>query len=226
VENLAGLGATVQSARRLCGEKPLLVGPVTLRRRWNPDASGPEPDPAAGELPYQVDPRQMSLFGAGWTAGSMKYLAESGADFLTYYETIGWRGVMESDAGSPLPAKFPSIPGSVFPLYHVFADLAEFAGSQVVACRSSEPRALDGLVLKKGSLYRALAANFTGQSLAVSFPDIGGRARVRVLDASNAEQATTDPEGFRLAAVPEIAAGQAGLHLDLPPFSLARLDWS
>jgi len=39
---------------------------------------------------------QLLLFGAGWTAGSLKYLCASGAASLTYYETSGWRGVMRT----------------------------------------------------------------------------------------------------------------------------------
>src|SRR5687768_14979614 len=62
-----GQGATVESARALAGGKPVIVSPVTLRPRFNPDATGPDPEPPAGELPAQVDVRQMSLFGAGWT---------------------------------------------------------------------------------------------------------------------------------------------------------------
>ncbi|MEZ4678122.1 MAG: hypothetical protein R2932_28290 [Caldilineaceae bacterium] len=133
VETLAAQATTATSARQFCGELPLVVSPVTLQPRFNPNATGPEPAPAHGELPPQVDPRQISLFGASWTLGSIKYLAESGAvDSITYYETTGWRGVMERAAGSPLPEKFSSMPGAVFPLYHVLADVGEFAGGEVV----------------------------------------------------------------------------------------------
>ena len=48
----------------------------------------------------------MSLFGAAWTLGSLKYLCESETHSLTYYETTGWRGVMEIEFGSNVPEKF------------------------------------------------------------------------------------------------------------------------
>ena len=73
-----------------------------------PDA---QPNPSAEALPSSVDPRQMSLFGAAWTLGSVKYLAESQVASVTYYETGGWRGVLEIEAGSPAPRQFRSIPG-------------------------------------------------------------------------------------------------------------------
>jgi hypothetical protein len=126
VETLATQGETVRSARLFCGDRRLIVSPITLRPRFNPSATAPEGERSAGELPPEVDPRQMSLFAACWTVGSIKYLAESGTAAITYYETTGWRGVMETEQGSPHPDRFPSEAGMVFPLYHVFADLAEW----------------------------------------------------------------------------------------------------
>lgn len=121
VETLAAQALTVDSARQFCGELPLCVTPVTLRPRFNPNATGPEPAPGPGELPAPVDVRQMSLFGAGWTALSLKYLGLSGLASATYYETSGWRGVMERAGGSAVPEVFQSLAGAVFPLYHVLA---------------------------------------------------------------------------------------------------------
>jgi len=96
VETLAAQQVTLESARQVCGLIPLAVSPVTLKPRFNPDALGPEL--ALGQLPACVDVRQLSLFGAGWTVGSLKYLARGRAVSMTYYETTGWRGVMENAA--------------------------------------------------------------------------------------------------------------------------------
>lgn len=76
VETLATQAAAVASTRRLAGERPVIVSPVTLKPRHNPYATGPVPPVPPGALPPQVDPRQMSLFAAGWTVGSLKYLAQ------------------------------------------------------------------------------------------------------------------------------------------------------
>ena len=54
------------------------------------------PWPGPG-VPPQVDSRQMSLFGACWTAGSLKFLCESVTDSITYYETVGERGIIQGD---------------------------------------------------------------------------------------------------------------------------------
>jgi hypothetical protein len=63
-ETLAAQAVTVASARQFAGELPLAITPITLLPRFNPNATAPESAPAPGELPPQVDVRQMSLFGA------------------------------------------------------------------------------------------------------------------------------------------------------------------
>jgi hypothetical protein len=42
-------------------------------------------------------------------------------------------------AGSPAPALFPSIPGGVFPVYHLFAEWAPWAAAEVGRATSSAP---------------------------------------------------------------------------------------
>ncbi len=105
-ETLEAQAETVKSARAFSADRPIIVSPITLKRRYNPHATVAETEKAPHELPDAVDPRQMSLFGAAWTAGSIKYLAESGAASLTYYETTGWQGLIERETGSPLPELF------------------------------------------------------------------------------------------------------------------------
>lgn len=225
VETVAAQAATATSARQFCGNLPLLVSPITLQPRFNPNATGPEPEPGPGELPAQVDSRQMSLFGAGWTLGSIKYLAETGAVAgMTYYETTGWRGVMETAQGAALPQKFQSIPGGVFPLYHLLADVGEFAGGEVIQSTSSEPLQVDGLVLQKDGRTRILIANLTAQEQQVFLHPVPQKATVRYLDETNAEAAMRAPAEFRAAASEVIASTEHQLALTLRPFALACLD--
>jgi hypothetical protein len=224
VETMAAQAATVASACAFCGDRPLVVSPVTLRPRFNPNATGPEPEPAPGELPSPVDPRQTSLFGAGWTLGSVKYLAESGAASVTYYETSGWRGVLETEAGSSLPERFPAEAGDVFPLYHVFADLAEWKPGEMLVCQSSDPLVVEGLALRSGGTQHLLVANMrpTPQRATIG-PLAAGRVSIRVLDAASAPAAIADPERFRASA--ETAAVTEGrLAIELAPYAVARID--
>ncbi|HMN27034.1 MAG TPA: hypothetical protein PKE45_02675, partial [Caldilineaceae bacterium] len=224
VETVAAQPETAASAHQFCGDRPLYLGPVTLRPRFNPAATGPEIAPDPDQLPPQVDVRQMSLFGAGWTLGSIKYLAESGdVASVTYYETSGWCGVMEKPAGSPLPDQFQSFADSVFPLYHVLADVGEFADGQVLAARSSQPLQVDGLVLEKAGRRRAILANLSDTPQSVRLADLGAQVRLRVLDETTAEWAMQEPEPFR--ATGEVLVTDAGsLTLDLNPFAVVTID--
>ncbi|MFZ4658396.1 MAG: hypothetical protein ACOYNY_15380 [Caldilineaceae bacterium] len=224
-ETLAAQGTTATSARQFCGDLPLIVSPITLQPRFNPNATGPEPTPAPGELPSQVDPRQMSLYGAGWTLGSLKYLAETGeTSSITYYETTGWRGVMATAQGSPLPQKFASVSGGVYPLYYILVNAGEFAGGEVIQSTSSAPLQVDSLVLHKEGRTRILVANFTAQPQQAVLHPVRGQATIRRLDETSVELAMSNPAEFR-AQAPEVVTINAGkLELTLPPFGLARID--
>jgi hypothetical protein len=225
VETCAALADVVESARAFCGTLPIHVTPVTLKARLNPYATGPTPPTPPGELPPQVDVRQMSLFGAGWTLTALKYLAESGVAGVTFYETTGWLGVMEREAGCPLPDQFPSRPGMVFPLFHVLADVNFLTGGRVVPSRSSDPLAFDGLALRRGDSLRVLLANLTDRPRTVIVAGLGPRASVQVLDETTFDRATvTDVEGFRTQWGDEQATTNDTLVVPLRPYAYARLD--
>ena len=224
IETLAAQAVTVESARQFVGGLPIAVTPVTLLARFNPNATGPEPEPAPGELPAQVDIRQMSLFGAGWTLGSIKYLSESGASSVTYYETSGWRGVMETANGSPLPEKFRSLPGGVFPLYHILADVGEFAGGEVLDSKSSDPLKVEGVALRKNGETRTMLANLTPDSQRVRVENLTGAVLVRHLNETNAQAVMASPEVFRGETGELVQTTNGTLELDLLPYAIAQID--
>lgn len=224
VETMEPQARTVETARSFCGDRPLIVGPITLRPRLSPAGMGPAPQAAPGELPPQVDPRQMSLLGAAWTVGSIKYLAESGADSLTYFETTGWRGVMETEAGSPLPQHFPSSPGMIFPMYHVFADLGEWKRGELIGSRSSNTLRVDGLVVRSAGSVHILLANLTPGDQAVTIEPISSpQVSLRRLNVETARDAMFDPERFRSnwTAV-DVTDGK--LRLELDPYETIRVE--
>jgi len=223
-ETLAVQTVTVESARQFSADKPIIVSPVTFKMRWNPNATGAPPPVPEDELPPQVDPRQMSLFGAGWALGSIRYLAEGDVESTTYFETTGWLGVMETEKGSPLPEKFESIAGGVYPMYHVFADVGDFIGADVLSVNSSDRLKVDGLVMQKGNAQRIMLANYTAEIQSVVINGVSGKFTFRSLDASNAEAAMSSPKTYRAAGgrVVEVAGGE--LKLELSPYAVIRLD--
>jgi D-apionolactonase len=197
LENVTAQGATVRTARSFADGRDVIVSPVTLAPRFNPAASGPEAPPPPGRLPSAVDPRQMSLLGAAWTVASIASLTAANADSVTWFETVGWRGLMERESGSPLPDLFASFPGMVFPAYHAFADLAEMRGAELLEVASSAPRSLAGLAVRRGDRVNGLLANLTATELAVSVAPVGGEVRYRVLDETTGSLATSDADAFR-----------------------------
>jgi hypothetical protein len=206
VETLPIQGMVALGARRLItARQGVVVSPVTLMPRWNPYAVTPG-DPNA---PPPVDPRQQSLFAAGWTVGSLKYLGENGADAVTYYETHGDNGIMSMDGDRVFPIWFV--------LHAVYGDPWSWRG--IVPSSSSDPRAVEcmALVDASGRHWRALIANLTRTTQSVR----GVSGSVRLLDDANADSAMLDPDSFWTQ--PPTTVQSEGW--TLPPHGIAIVDW-
>ena len=218
-------GSTVRTARSFLGPVPVLVTPVTLKPRRNPNA-GEDVREASGRLPASVDVRQVSLIGAVWTLASIKHLAEGGAASVTYYETVGWKGVMEPNQCDPAP--FPSLPGSVYPLYHVLADVGEFREAMVVPTVSSTRPGVEALLLLKEDRRRLILANATRSLQSVSVRQCGfdGFVRAKVLDETNAEEARCRPETYRQTAGLLREVRDDRLTVSLLPYAVMTIDSS
>jgi hypothetical protein len=224
IETLPAQGWTVENARAYFGRLPVHVSSVTFRPRRAAAARSSEPPPLPGDPTSGIDQRQASLLGAGWTVGSIASLAASRAASVTYYETLGWRGVLERAGGSPDPAHFRSVPGGAFPLYHVLADVGEMAGGEVLAGATADPLALAGLALRRDGRTRLLLANLTAERQRVTVLGLTGSWRVRSLDERTISQAMRRPESFRSGPVVPHIVRAGRLELDLLPYAVARLD--
>ena len=206
VETLEIQAHAVETTREFAGDRPLVVGPVTLRPQLV-DGEDPPGGPPAGPFPTQVDERQGTPFTAAWTLGSVKYLAASGAHSATFFETVGWNGVMDADAETTKarPVGFPSQPGERFPVYHLLANLGEFAGGTVQQIESSDPLRAVAIVLQKPGRRCVLVGNLTGKTLTPSLRGLGPPAELRYLS------------GGTKAASPL-------LPVELPPYGIARIN--
>jgi hypothetical protein len=208
VEAIQGQRWTIRTARQLAGGARLAVGPVTLRPRGRAS---------------QADRRQASLFGAAWTAGSLKQVFEAGVGSATYYETTGDLGVMETAAGPSAAGEARSPSGCVFPVYHVFAEIGAIAGpagASVVPVRSSCPLAVDGLAVTSEGRTLLVLASFSAENRSVTVRGLSGPLEVRRLDETNARAAMTDPERFRKQKAEAAKAVGGALRLDVPPCGL------
>jgi hypothetical protein len=222
VENLDAQAENVRSAKALAPGKRIVVAPITIRRRMNFHATAPDPEPGPGELPDSVDVRQPSLLGGAWTAGSLKYMCEAGPASLTYYETTGWRGVLEREKGSALPAVFHSRPGKAFPLFHPLADVASWRGAEVLQVESENPLGALALAVRVDGELRLLVANVTSEIEDVVISPLRGPLRLGRLAEASAEGASAEPASFRASG--EEAAADGELALRLEPYEVVRID--
>jgi hypothetical protein len=227
VTSIAETGAAflplVATTQHVMNGLPLAVSALTLRPQFNPVATGPLSPPPPGELPPPVDPLQVSLFAAGWLVSSLKHLTEAGGvRYVSAFETTGWLGVMDTEAGSPLPEKFAALPGGVYPCYHVLAALGEMRDGHVLPVQSSDPLRVEGLLLQRGERLRLLVASLDSVEVHVSLPAFGSVLTAWVLDETTFMAAAQTPEVFRTASTPLTDPRT----LVLRPFAIACLDYA
>ncbi|TXG85293.1 MAG: hypothetical protein E6R14_04540 [Thermomicrobiales bacterium] len=214
----------VRSARAMIGERPLVVGPITLRQQWNPNATSAPPDPGPDTLPSSVDPRQLSLFAAAWTVGSLKRMADEGVDAVTYFELQGWKGLIEGREHLTRRELFPSDPGQLFPVYHVFRALAPFVGGESVWVETPKPFEAAALAMTKDGNVRVLVANLTEFDQEIALEGLGvSSAMVTVLDETAYEAASADPEFVTSSLVP-LTVVEGRSTLVLKPYAVAFMD--
>jgi hypothetical protein len=222
VENLPGLRYCIQSAKRFAGDLPLNVTPVSLKPHFLVPPSTLMKESQPDNLSPDVDSRQRSLFGAGWSIGSLKHLAEAGATSATYFATTGLRGIMpspgESDHGEGSDAE-----SSVYPMYHVFADIGEFADGMVIPTLSSDPHILDGLAIFQGNRLCVLIANLTSEAQVVRIQNLPEIVEYKVLDETNALKAMCEPLAFRSEVGQTMDTDNGELIVSLNPFAILRL---
>lgn len=195
VENLKAQEYTVESAKRLYPEKDILVSSVTLKQRFNVVATS-ESREDSNVLPSQVDPRQMSLFGASWTLVSLKYLIEAGVKSVTYYETVGKRGVMYGQVPLSHPQQFFSGQGNIFPVYHIFKSVLEEKDAKVRHSISSHPLIFDGIVIDGKSGQTIILGNFSSREITISLRQLKGSMEKSFLDETISEKIKTDKDVF------------------------------
>ncbi len=176
IENLEAQKYAVESAKQISVGKPVVISPVSLRRRFNANIENFE-SPSNGTIfPSQVDKRQMSLFGALWTMGSIKYLFESGAESVTWFETLGERGLMQGQIPAQWPGEFKSVPGMIFPAWHVFDFLLKHKYYRVVTSISSHPLLVEILAMANEKNLALLLTNFTSSPIKATIKGLRGKA--------------------------------------------------
>ncbi len=222
IETLTMQAAVVESARQFTGDTPLAISPLTLRPRFNPDATAPPVALDPAQLPPEVDPRQMSLFAAAWTVGSLAALAPTGIASATYYETTGPRGVLATADAAPWPP-FDALPGAAFPVYHVLAAVGVLREGTVLPVTTSDPLRAAALAIRHDDRIHILLANLLPEPRTIALRVTGDHATLRLLDETTALTAMQSPEAFRAAHGESRAIADGALTLDLLPYAVAEV---
>jgi hypothetical protein len=171
IQNTATQKTIGTNAALIAPGKKISVGPITLRPRYNPNATQPDKDVSNTPLPSSVDARQRTWFTEAWTAMSLRSISESSAvSTLTYFETLGWRGIREFALGSKDAVNFPSKPGELFPIWRFFASLKGFTHLHPTA--STRPESVDCLLIKSEGSLKAILVNFSTIEQEVYFSGI------------------------------------------------------
>jgi hypothetical protein len=171
VENLEAQAEVIRSAKSLFPNKPVFVSPVSLRQRFNVVATSAELSPLPGQLPSSVDIRQRTNFAAQWTLGSLKYLAQAGAQLITYYETVGWKGWIQGELPPSEQTLFQAQANEIFPVFTVLKKLKDY--SHVVHSVSSHPLVFDGLILCSEEKIKCFLFNFTEEDIEIQLKETG-----------------------------------------------------
>lgn len=206
IETLPIHADAVNSTRSFAGDRLLAIGPITLAPQLLDGVDQPGGPPMGGPLPTHVDPRQVEPFTAVWTLGSLKYLADAGTHSATFFETVGWAGIMDADDVSTRPKEFPSRPDEVFPVYSLLRQAAEFKGGSICRIDTSDDLSAVGLALHKQGKLRVLVGNLTGEAQTITLRGLSGDpVDVQILGAN------------RFESTPELS-------LSLPPYGIGRID--
>ncbi|MFZ2340522.1 MAG: hypothetical protein WAW07_12475 [Bacteroidales bacterium] len=192
VENLESQFHSVRSAREIAGSKKILISPVNIQMGFNASTGFIDLPWTGSGPPPEADSRMMSLFGACWTAGSLKNLCQAGADSITYFETAGEKGIFQGESEPVQKSLFPSKKGMIFPVFHVFRFLLNNKQLSLVNSNSSKPLIADCLALSEGKQGHLLLVNYTETRQKIQLECCAGLMRIRSLFSENYSEAADD----------------------------------
>ena len=131
---------------------------------------------------------------------------------------------MESVANPSDLRAFPAVRGGVYPLFHVLADVAEFAGCGFYPTRSERPGEIEVVAVRKDARTRLLLSNLTDRPQVVRLNGCGSLEafQVRTLDRATVEKAMEAPEQFRRDY--SRIRNQPNLEMVLPPLAVLTMD--
>ena len=215
-ETIAAQPYTVVTAKSFSRGKPVHISPVSFKMRWNPNATGEAIiDPE--QLPPEVDVRQMSLYGASWVLGTLNSLLTSEPASLTFFETVGLKGIMQSE--EPLyKDQFFAPAGSVYPMYFIFKMILEHKDRSFYHLETEHSLRFTGLAFgekdKKASVL--LLCSYSSERISVKIPSEFNNSDVRMITDRNIIELMEDPDKFK-----NLKSKSIKDKLEMEPFSMS-----
>jgi len=163
----------------------------------------------------------MSLFGACWTAGSIKYLSESGVKGITYYEAAGERGIIQGDYDSAWPDYFKSKTGMIFPVFHILKWFLDGRKYRIIRSSSSSPLKVDVLAMVMERRIRFVLINYTHHFQNVTININAKKLNLFTLETESYSAAASDPVWLKNCIKKETDNLN---NLPLSPYSLTFLE--
>ena len=157
VETLDAYPWLMKSARTLCPEKDIWLGPCTIGVRHNPYGAGVVPNPQGLRMPsVREDPRQGALFGAAFAVGVATRAATAEVRRLCLAAPAGPFGMVDSS-------------GKLRPIGAVQRELAHAAGAECFALRIDSP-GISGIAFRSNEGLRSLLSNLTSDTVDIMLP--------------------------------------------------------
>jgi D-apionolactonase len=211
IENLEAQKYPIETIQSFTKDKKIHISPLEFRMSFMRE------DYSEDILPFQPDSRQLSLFAAGWTLGSIKYLAESSVASATCFETVGRKGIMAGEQENS-DAEFPAFRGMIYPVYYIFRELAEMKDATVIACSTDLPLQVSSLLLKKDDQLLLFLANHTQHEVAIDLTALGQTWMAKQISASNIQTALLSPTTYE-----QLTFTPVDKRIMLAPFAFAML---
>ena len=218
LETLEAQPSTVESGAQFC-DGALILSPITLRPRFNPNATDPAKQQ---ELPSAVtaDPRQQTPFCAAWTVGSLAQLMPlDRIESLTYYETTGPRGIMNPQPQSVTAEAGQAGTRDIFPVFTVFEAIAGIRNVLPVSVSNHALVTAFAFQNEQGQSI-ALIANPTAESKPVALHVVD--SELDILKVDELDVARTREAGL---TVTEVGTTRGQVKLELAPHALLRLQF-
>ena len=217
VENLQSLRDTIESTRSFSDRKEIWISPVNIQRRFNANVSAFEKFDDSTNLPPQVDSRLMSLFGGCWTTGSLKYLIGGGIKGVTFFETVGERGIIQGDINSRWQDDFNACKGMIFPVYFVFKYILGNYKYGMADSISSHPLRVDSIAITNGMNMKVILVNYTSIRQEVIMSGFSGMLILKTLNEVTYGDAVCNADWLDKTESVAIVANEPLL---LEPFSI------